>query len=54
MAGGPGQARAIQADVRETAIVHIRLSMPCSTSGGVLDVLVNSAGIVRDGVDGGR
>ena len=49
--GGPGEVRAIQADVRDFQRAH-EIIDPLFEEWGHIDVLVNSAGIVQDGLLG--
>ncbi len=51
LAGGPGKARAICADVRDLQRAHALVDALLE-EWGALDILVNSAGIVRDGLLG--
>jgi 3-oxoacyl-[acyl-carrier protein] reductase len=51
LAGGPGKVRALCADVRDLQRAHALVDALLEEWGG-LDVLVNSAGIVRDGLLG--
>jgi 3-oxoacyl-[acyl-carrier protein] reductase len=49
--GSPGEVRAVQADVRDFQLAH-QVVDPLFEEWGHVDVLINSAGIVRDGLLG--